>query len=265
MDDIFGVHFAERGKLSCPPELLQNFFDCNEVHRPRFAAAHICKVRDDNGNRATHNFRTESILRASRFFQISRDAKKRRATIFWGRRHSRFQNLQFAIEFLRAILPDQIPQFILVRNVPAGIARTVMRQRGHFICVGPAANPPAGNRDEMLDDRRAEHFQEKIFVRFLLAPKLARVFLAFFSGAHDDEQRAVRLRLDKLIVQLFGRKFRSGHAQSFVHSISIHRFAARKTKACRFLKNQSRAAIRFSSRERPVNSTRFPRIIRAAV
>jgi hypothetical protein len=78
-----------------------------------------------------------------------------------------------------------------------------MRQSCRPVPVRPTANVAAGDRDQMLHDRRPEHFQEKILVRFRFAPQLLRVFLAFPPGTDRNQHCAIRSGFDKLIVKLF--------------------------------------------------------------
>ena len=208
------------------------------------------------------SFRRESIGRGSAPFPDWRVMPITASSDFLGRSIPVSRTSSLPSKCCIAVLPDQIPQFDLIRNVPTRITRTVMRQGRRAVPVRPAANVAAGDRDQMFDDRRAEYFHEKILVRLRFPPELLRVFLAFPARAHRDQHRAVRLRLGELIVEPPGGKFRSADAQFSVRSIPAHSFAARKTTAGRF--PHTTAARRPPVRASALSSNNFSEIRAAA-
>src|SRR5665213_90530 len=127
------------------------------------------------------------------FFHVARHAKHGQPRLFWPE-HSGVEHVEFAGKSAAIVLADQIPQLDLIRDVPPGITGAEMRQHRRLLPVSPAANPPAGQCNQMLNHCRAEYFQEKIFVRLGFLPELARGFLALFSRADGDDDRAVRRR-----------------------------------------------------------------------
>ena len=59
---------------------------------------------------------------------------------FFGRNMPAFQHFEPVVQLACPIMADQIPQFDLIQDVPAGITRPVMRQSRRALAVRPAAN-----------------------------------------------------------------------------------------------------------------------------
>ena len=98
-------------------------------------------------------------------------------------------------------LLDQLQQARLLGDVPFRIAGAVVWQHRHAFLLSPVAKARTSRRGQMLNDRGAEYFKEKILVRLFVFPAPLRFLFRLRARANGNQNYAVSFRLRERALQ----------------------------------------------------------------
>jgi len=82
-----------------------------------------------------------------------------------------------------------IPEKLRRLEIPGRV--DIVNGHGHLPLIAPGTDPAAGERNQLLDHRRAEHLQEEIFVGLPIAPKRLGMRLGLHAVIFQSQRVSV--------------------------------------------------------------------------